>query len=131
MNEKYLICNEGFKNVIKDGTKIGFEVLLRIPYYAGVPLSMIDHIKIAIDGEDIPSEVIRFNTSCGEVFTLKELETVTTYRWEYGEKARITVLKEGGLAVGKHRVEVDIAIRIIYMPKGTSSKAWAELEIAE
>ena len=59
---------------------------------------MIDHLKVTIDGEAVPEEAIRFNTSCGEVFTLQELETVTTYRWEYGEKARITVLQDGGLA---------------------------------
>ncbi len=129
MNEKYLICEEGLRNVVQDGKKVGWEFWLRIPYYAGVPLSMIDHLKVTIDGEAVSEEAIRFNTSCGEVFTLQELETVTTYRWEYGEKARITVLQDGGLAPGRHKLEVDVALRIIYMPKGNSSYAWAEFDV--
>lgn len=129
MNEKYMICTDGFENVYEDGKIIGFNVRIRIPYYRGIRLSLIDDIRVKVDGEPVLREDLRFTTSSGYTFTMKEMETVTKYRWEYGEKAKLTVLKPGGLAAGKHKIEVTVFLRISYMPKGSFSVAEAELEM--
>lgn len=129
MNEKYMICSDGFENVVENDKKIGFNVLLRIPYYRGISLSLVDDIQVKVDGEDIPRENLRFTTRAGYTFTLSEMETVTKYRWEYGEKAKLTVLKDGGLAPGKHKIQVTVYLRISYMPKGSFSRAEAEFTI--
>lgn len=129
MNEKYMICTDGFENAVQDGKTIGYNLLVRIPYYRGIPLSLVEISEMKLDGADVPLDSILFTTSCGYPFTLKEMETVTRYRWEYGEKAKITVLKDGGLAPGKHKVEIKIVTRISYMPPGSYSYAWAELEM--
>lgn len=129
MNEKYMICADGFENISADEKITGFKVLLRIPYYRGISLSLIDDIEIKVDGEPMPRENLRLTTGCGYTFTLAEMDTVTRYRWEYGEKARLTVLKEGGLEPGLHRIDVKIMLRISYMPKGAFSQAAVELDM--
>lgn len=48
-------------------------------------MSMIEYVKVAVDGEEAPSEDIRISIDKIDWFTLKEAETVTSYKWEYGE----------------------------------------------
>ncbi|WP_240421305.1 C-glycoside deglycosidase beta subunit domain-containing protein [Paenibacillus periandrae] len=129
MNEKYMICPEGFENINEDGKRVGFNLPVRIPYYLGISLSMIDDIQVKVDGEKIPRENLRFTTRAGYPFTLTEMETVTKYRWEYGEKAKVTALMDGGLAPGKHKIEVKVFLRIAYMPKGSFAVAEVEIDV--
>ncbi|MDL2288525.1 DUF6379 domain-containing protein [Oscillospiraceae bacterium OttesenSCG-928-F05] len=118
MNEKYVLCGDTAKNVTANGEITGFSFRVRIPYYRGVALSLIDDICVCIDGEDVPREALRFEVAAGGAFTLDEMLTVTDYRWEYGEKALLTVQKPGGLTPGEHTVTLRICLRISYMPKG-------------
>ena len=127
MNEKYMICEDGFENVVENGQITGFRLLTRIPYYRGIPLSLIDDIELWVDGEQMPRASLRFSTLSGYTFSLDEMETVTKYRWEYGEKARLSVIRPGGLTPGQHKVELKVALRISYFPKGSFSKATADL----
>jgi hypothetical protein len=127
MNEKYLICEDGFENVVENGQVTGFNILIRIPYYRGIYLSLIDDIELKIDGELVPRANLRLTTSSGYAFTLSEMETVTRYRWEYGEKAKLTVVQDGGLKPGKHQVDIKVVLRISYMPKGSFSRAVSDL----
>ena len=51
MFDKYLICPYGLRNVLSDTNHLeGFEVKIRIPYYRGVPLSVIDSITLTVVG---------------------------------------------------------------------------------
>lgn len=79
-------------------------------------MSMIEYIKVAADGEEVPPEDIRISIDRVDWFTLKEAETVTTYKWEYGEPLYVRVLKEGGLSKGKHKVKLTVATRTAYIP---------------
>ncbi len=103
-------------NVEEDGKVIGFEMQTNITYYRGIPMSMIEYIKVAVDGEEVPTEDIRISLEKEDWFTLKEAETVTTYKWEYGEPLYVRVMKEGGLSVGTHRVKLTVATRTAYIP---------------
>jgi hypothetical protein len=127
MNEKYMICEDGFENITENGQVTGFNVLIRIPYYRGICLSLIDDIELKVDGDLIPRPSLRLTTSSGYAFTLSEMETVTRYRWEYGEKAKLTVMKEGGLKPGQHSIDLKVVLRISYMPKGSFSRAVSDL----
>ena len=129
MNEKYMICEEGFENVIEDGKTTGFSLLTRIPYYRGIPLSLIDDIELRVDGELVPRDDLRLTTKAGYAFTMIEMETITKYRWEYGEKARLTVLRPGGLAPGQHQIDLKVYLRISYFPKNSFSQAIATLNL--
>lgn len=79
-------------------------------------MSMIEYIRVAADGEDVPEEDIRISIDRIDWFTLKEAETVTTYKWEYGEPLYIRVMKDGGLSEGTHKVKLTVATRTAYIP---------------
>lgn len=103
-------------NVEEDGKVTGYELQTNITYYRGIPMSMIEYIKVAVDGEEEPVENIRISIDRIDWFTLKEAETVTTYKWEYGEPLYIRVLKDGGLSRGTHKVKLTVATRTAYIP---------------
>lgn len=124
MNEKYIIVPDGFETLTENGEKTGFQFRIRIPYYMGVPFSQIEHIRAMLDGEEIPQDQMRVVASTGEVFKMSELVSVSSYYWEYGEKLRVQILREGGLKSGEHRLDVDVAIDVIYAKKGFGSKAY-------
>ena len=103
-------------NVEDDGKGIGFAMQTNITYYRGIPMSMIEYIRVAADGEEVPTEDIRISLEREDWFTLKEAETVTTYKWEYGEPLYVRVMKDGGLSKGTHRVKLTVATRTAYIP---------------
>lgn len=115
MYPRHMYKPDGFKNVEADKKTIGFQFDTRIQYYRGVTLSIIRNIEVCVDGEEFKREDIRFTLE-GDTFTLDEMETVITYRWKFGQFATITVLKEGGLAKGKHHITSTQTIAPSYMP---------------
>ncbi|WP_142967500.1 C-glycoside deglycosidase beta subunit domain-containing protein [Enterococcus casseliflavus] len=104
------------KNVEEDNQVIGFELQTHITYYRGIPLSMVNYVRVAVDGVEVPAEDIRFTSDHIDWFTLKEMETVGTIKWEYGDPATIRVLKEGGLSKGEHDVKLTVCTRTAYIP---------------
>ncbi len=117
MVQRVIYDPNGFKNVEKDGKVIGFSFGYKAQYYRGFSPSIVRGVKICVDGEEVAQDAILF-TNKGETFTLDQLTTVVDadMRWEYGEYAVFTVLKEGGLAAGKHRLDTEITICPSYMP---------------
>ena len=106
-----------FKNVEEDGKVIGFSFDWKAQYYRSFTLSILRDIILKVDGADINREDIRLTVN-GETFTLEECRTVIDpeYRWEFGEYATVTILKEGGLSKGKHCLEGMQRIAPSYMP---------------
>lgn len=103
-------------NFEQEGKTEGFELMTNVTYYRGIPLSMINEIHVAVDGKEESDEAIRISIDKEDWFTLKEAETVTTYKWEFGEPLYIRVLKDGGLSKGKHNVKLTVATRTAYIP---------------
>ncbi len=103
-------------NVEEAGQVTGYELQTHITYYRGIPLSMIEYIRVEVDGTEADPEAIRISTDREDWFTLPEAETVTSYKWEYGEPLSIRVLQEGGLGKGSHRVKLTVATRTAYIP---------------
>ena len=116
MFDRYIFSENSCRNVEKDGKIIGFSMKTRITYYRGIPLSMVHDIKVTVDGEETPRDSIRFSVDDEDWFTLDELTTVTTYKWEYGQEAVITVLRDGGLPRGEHEVTLETMVRTAYIP---------------
>lgn len=129
MNDKYIIASKGCENIVEDGRTIGYEFQLRIPYYQGVPLSQVKHIKVRMDGKAVPQEDIRVFATSGEEFKLSEISTVSLFYWEYMTPLRVRVCQEGGLGKGTHSLDVDAAIDVIYAPDGFKAEASQEFEI--
>lgn len=120
MFDKYLICTHGFRNVISEmGALEGFEMRIRIPYYRGVPLSVVEDIRIAVGGgmgmepSVYTNDCIRFSVAGGS-FMMSEMETVATRRWNFDEEAVLMVYKPGGLINIDQQVELWITIRAPY-----------------
>lgn len=103
-------------NVRENDKVTGFELQTNITYYRGIPMSMIEYVKVAVDGAEVPNEDIVISVDKNDWFTLKEAETVTSYKWEYGEPLYIRVNKDGGLEKGTHKVKLTVATRTAYIP---------------
>lgn len=108
---------EGFKNIENDGSITGYQFEFKAQYYRGFTLSIIRDIKINMDGVDEPRENIRLTVN-GETFTLDETRTMIDpdYRWEFGDYATVTVLRDGGLSKGSHHIKAVQIIAPSYMP---------------
>ena len=116
MFDNYVFTEGSCKNVEKEGKITGFSLQTLITYYRGIPCSMIHDIKINVDGREVDRKSIRFSPDGEDYFTLDELKTVTTYKWEYGEQASIFVVKDGGLPEGEHEITLTTAVRVAYIP---------------
>lgn len=104
------------RNVMEDGKIIGYEMQTHITYYRGIPLSMVNFVAVETDGLHVPEENIRFTSDHIDWFTLKEMETVGSIKWEYGTPATIRVLQDGGLSKGRHKVQLTVCTRTAYIP---------------
>ena len=124
MMDNKMIVDGSLENV--DG---GFAFQGRLPYYRGLGLSMVEDILVSVDGEAVPREDIRFSVR-GKTYTLDEMETVYDDRWNFGEKAKIIVLKSGGLTPGEHRVEFATRLRISYLPMVPTTRDAKDLALA-
>lgn len=120
MFDKYLIVANSLRNVInEEGAIDGFEVRIRIPYYRGVPLSCVDSIKVVVgfgvDGGKLTftNDDIRFTVAAGS-FTMNEMETVGTKRWNLDEDAVLHVSHPGGLIYLDQDIDLTIGVRAPY-----------------
>ena len=115
MFDNNVFINGTCRNTVENGAVIGYELQTNITYYRGIPLSMVEFIKVEADGVEAPAESIRISVDEHDWFSLKEAETVTSYKWEYGEPLYIRVLGEG-LTSGNHKVKLTVATRTAYIP---------------
>jgi hypothetical protein len=115
--EKYMVSNTGFCNAFEGGKVTGFQVKVRLPYYRGVFLSMIEDFRVTVDGEFFGVDKIRFSY-LDKTYTLKELNKASEVHWDFGQWATLIVSKPGGLAGGMHKVQVGVISRTSYeLPK--------------
>ena len=77
---------------------------------------MVNFVAVEVDGVKVPEEDIRFTADEIDWFTLKEMETVATIKWEYGVPATVRVLQKGGLSKGTHEVSLTVSTRTAYIP---------------
>lgn len=121
---------DGFKNMEENGKVIGYQFQFKAQYYRGITLSIVRDIQIEMDGEKVDRQEIRFTVN-DETFTLEEMRTVidSEYRWEFGEYATISVIKEGGLAKGNHHIKALQIIAPSYMPFQIEAVCEADFEI--
>lgn len=116
MFDNNVFKKDSCKNIEENGTVTGYQLETLITYYRGIPLSMVEFIKVAVDGVEEDPTAIRISIDQEDWFSLEEAATVTTYKWEYGEPLYIRVLKPGGLSKGNHQVALTVATRTAYIP---------------
>ena len=127
MFEKYMIYDEGFCNVEKNGEITGFQVGVRITYYRGVCLAVIDNFEVTVDGVNYTKDQMTFNVK-NTAYRFEEMVGRTDIRWDFGEVAYLTIALPGGLSEGEHIVRVAEDIRVVYgmMPMRMSNHAESE-----
>ena len=113
MFDQYIVCEEGFR-ARSDG-HTGGVVEVRMPYYRGLTLSMVEAVDLTLDGQPVPPARTSF-TVHGNTYRFDELPTVTDDRWEMGERAELAFETDQPLAAGEHDVAVAVRLRISYMP---------------
>lgn len=118
------------KNIVVSDQITGFELKTNITYYRGIPLSMVNDISVEVDGEKVPHEDITCSVDEVDWFTLDEMETVTTYKWEYGEPLTVRVKRNGGLSKGTHEIALDVIVRTAYIPVPLAGRKVRIIEIA-
>lgn len=117
MFDNNVFIEETCRNCEKEGKITGFKLQTYITYYRGIPLSMVNDIRVKVDGEEIPREVIRCSVDNGEYwFTLDEMTTVVGHKWEYDTPMTVQVIRDGGLSKGEHKVELRVIVRTAYIP---------------
>jgi Domain of unknown function (DUF6379) len=115
MQDRYVIMNTGFKNLVDAGGINGFQLNIREPYYRGTFLSSVHYFDLAVDGVKVPRENIKIMVA-GKVFTLDQMEEADNVRWAFGDAATLLIRKSGGLTPGIHEIRVGITIRKSYLP---------------
>jgi hypothetical protein len=115
MFEKYIICTDSLRNVADSSGIAGFAFDVRLAYYRGLALSMVEGFEVSVDDEALQPEHLTFQVA-GERFTFVELAAEAEARWEFTEVGTVFVVKPGGLSPGAHRLSVVEILRISYMP---------------
>ncbi len=115
MFDRYLIREGSLRNVVRGGAVVGFEFDVRITYYRGLGLSMIEGFDVTIDGETFPRAAVVFSLR-GRSYTFDELAREAEERWEMTEAATLFIARPGGLRPGPHVIEVIENLRISYLP---------------
>lgn len=111
-----ILCEQGFKNTKTEDLITGFQLRVRISYYRGIFLSILDGYEIEVDGEKFENDKISFSLDNKHFIPCEELDEHTEERWEYGDKAYLHIQKAGGLSRGLHHVKVKQKIAVPYLP---------------
>jgi hypothetical protein len=115
-----MIQTRGFRN--RDG---GFAVRIRLPYYRGLWASLIDGVTVTVDGEHHPADTIGWVLGDDE-YTLTELTSAPDARWAVDVPATLQVPRAEPLAIGVHDVEVELRVRMSYIPEELQPTIWSE-----
>jgi len=113
MFDKYIVCEDSLRR--RPGDQPGGVVQVRMPYYRGLGLSMVEAVDLTLDGRPIPPERTTF-TVHGNTYRVADLPTALDDRWEMGERADLEFATEHPLEAGEHEVAVAVRLRISYMP---------------
>ena len=112
MFDNNVFIENSCRNFEEDGQVKGYELQTYITYYRGIPLSMVNNIRVTVDGKEEKREDIRISVDDGAYwFTLDEMETVVEHKWEYGVPMIVRVFKDCGLSAVDHEVDLNVMVR--------------------
>ena len=115
MNFVDVVVSDSLKHYYVDGKKMGYQFDIRLSYYRGHFLSVIDEFKVKVDDFEVPAERIKFCIN-GKEFSPVEFDKCYTEFWQVIEPATIKVIYPGGLPEGEHKIDVTLFFRSPYMP---------------
>ena len=110
-----VVCDNSLKNTYVGDKAIGYQFDIRLSYYRGHFLSVIDELGVTVDGEQIPTEKIAFCLR-GKEYGVAQLHDIVDVFWPIIEPATIKIHALGGLAAGEHEIDVKLMFHSPYMP---------------
>ena len=108
ISEKEQITNYKVGNYI-----LGYVIHSQYPSYRGTYLSCIESMVVYVDDEKVPENKIYF-TLKGKQFLLSQFKDLYQEYWFILDKAKLFILKDGGLPAGEHKVEIKMRHKIPY-----------------
>jgi hypothetical protein len=123
MYDKYVIEDDSLQL-----TEDGFSIQLRIPYYRGLGLSMVNIVELVVDGEPVDLSTATFSIH-GKEYPLASLPEIVDDRWGFTETATLQVHGHA-LSSGDHECAVLINLRVSYMPVPNITRAQKLLHVA-
>lgn len=92
-----------------------YQISAHVPYYRSIPLSMINDIRLEINGNEIERDSIRISPDNRNWFSLDEAKTVIFHKWEYSVPLKINFKSENELKQDE-LLKVIIIVRTAYIP---------------
>lgn len=115
------------KNYYENGAVGGYQFDVRLAYYRGQYLSVIDELKVSVDGEEAPEDDVRFCVN-GKQFAPWELREAYSEFWRIIDPAVVKVRRPGGLAPGEHDVKLTLMFRCPYLPIPGAEHGYAPVD---
>lgn len=112
-----VVVDNSLKNIYINGNKTGFQFDIRLDYYRGHFLSVIDRFEVTVDDEKVEEQDITFCLN-GKEFGVCQLESCYTEFWNIMDSATIKVNRANGLDEGDHKIDVTLIFRSPYMSIG-------------
>ena len=103
IRDRAFISDDGFRNAVREGEP-GFTVKVRLTSYRSLPLSCIEGMQLAIDGEPIDPRTAVFTLN-NYSHKLDELASLSKVWWFVLDYAELFVPRPAPLAPGFHDVE--------------------------
>lgn len=104
-------------NSLKSGTD-GYAFEVRLNWYRSLPLSSVDVLKLALDGETVPLDQVRFEIN-GHQYALGDLPQRYEEFWFVQDLAVLRVLQPGKVATGEaHTLDAEMSLRFPYIQIG-------------
>ncbi len=91
----------------------GFTLAVRLNWYRALPLSTVEELALAIDGEPIAPELMTLRLD-GADYAVAELGAHDDVWWFVLDAAELVVDRPVALAAGKHAAELTMTTRIPY-----------------
>ena len=88
MNFVDVVVDDSLKNIKANGKNVGYQFDIRLSYYRGHFLSVIDEFGVKVDGQEVPAEAIKFCIN-GKEFSPIEFDKCYTEFWQVIEPATI------------------------------------------
>lgn len=117
MNFVDVIVSNSLKNYKINGRNMGYQFDIRLSYYRGHFLTVIDEFGVKVDDVEVPTERIKFCINQKQ-FSPTEFKNCYTEFWQVLEPATIRIFLPEGLPEGKHKIDVTLMFRSPYMPIG-------------
>lgn len=114
LNFTDVVRDDSLRNYYVNGKVTGYQFDVRLSYYRGHFLSVIDELGVTVDGKEVSPQDITFCLK-GHEYGVAQLQSLVNVFWPITEPATIRVFQPGGLAKGDHDIQFTLYFRSPYM----------------